>query len=166
VQSIFFKFMGVDGGEEKFKSAYWMCCILIHGCPWALLLVCALLPVPCISWKSRTLGQRIWNSVENYWELVEDCIRNLWTMLGTHWELHGNTWGVTKIRGKRKINWDLMCMLPHLIGWKILFLPTSVLCHFWSRLMAREWIKSVYYLDLCMGCTYWYQVILLSNHRI
>jgi len=67
------------------------------------------------------LRQRIWDKVRSYWEHVEEHIGN-----------NKNLKPLPSLERRK-----LQCMLPHLIGCKICFLPTCVLCHFWAKLTAR-----------------------------
>ncbi len=95
------------------------------------------------------VGHHFWPSL--IWqghELWGHKVQNITFYLGTYWELVANTLGTTKIptpppSHKRKKAWASQCMLPHLIGRKIIFSPTYVLCQFWHRLMAKAWTMGI-----------------------
>jgi hypothetical protein len=84
----------------------------------------------------------IWQGRELWGHKVQNITFYLGTyyILGTCCKHIGNNKNPTPPTShKRKEMWASQCMLPHLIGRKIIFSPTYGLCQFWHRLMAKAW---------------------------
>jgi hypothetical protein len=86
---------------------------------------------------------RYWEHVVNILRTWRTCWEPIGNVMGTQWELRGNTLGTTKIQHhhpppkERNLSPQVHAASHHWLQENIL--PTCVLCHFWGRLMAGAW---------------------------